>query len=162
MRLSPFALAFLATALPLSAQGIFIQVPAFSCATAAGSNAFPVLSWSFGVSLSSTGTPNFSSLSIKKNFDECSGAFFRSSAAGQPIAAVTITQTDKNRAPQTIVQLTNATVTADTSGGSTGGSPIQELSFSYETICIANAANNTKSCYDLTAANAKLRPQGRR
>ena len=162
MRLSPsFARAFLAAALPLSAQGIFIQVPSFSCATAAGSNAFPVLSWTFGVSLSSTGTPNFSYLSVKKNVDECSGAFFQSSATGQPIAAVTITQTDKNRAPQTIVQLANATVTADTSGGSTGGSQIQELSFSYETICITNAAKNTTSCYDRTAANAKLRP-GRR
>lgn len=165
MRLSRcFLLTILATATSLSGQSIFLQVPSLSCATAAGSNAFPVLSWTFLVSqttsTSSSGggtspTLNFANLSVTKNFDECSAAFLKSSANAQPIPTVTITQNGQNRLPQVIVQMTNATVTADDSSSANGG-VIQTISFSYQKICITNAAAGSSYCYDLILGRSAI------
>ena len=152
--------AFLAAAPPLAAQSIFLQAPALGCGTAGGSNALQVLSWSVGVSQSGSGTPTFSNLSVTKPFDECSTAFFGSSAAGKTIPSLTLTQTDKNRVAQTIIQLTNATVTSDGSGGA-NGSVNQTLSFSYDKICITNPAAQSSYCYDLTMAAAARMLHGR-
>ena len=76
-----------------------IEPATMGCSTGSGSNAFPVLGWSFGTTTPATtsggaGAAKISDLVLTRSLDPCSVALFATSVSGATMPQATLTQTD--------------------------------------------------------------------
>jgi type VI secretion system secreted protein Hcp len=162
------------TGLGLAAQGnsgknnntkpqsaIAVTVNGLNCSTSAGSDAFSVLSWSWGATnpadLSSggggagSGKVNVSDVNLTKPFDACSPALLGAVATGKHYQTLTLTQSNSDGTATTLA-LTDVIVSSWSASGSVGSEAATEsASFAFAKVCLTDGASGSKFCYDLKA-----------
>jgi type VI protein secretion system component Hcp len=142
-----FCLGSASQASAASKEGITVTVSGLGCTTSAGSNAFKVASWSWGAASSGGPTPrtDLADLSVSKFLDACSPALFGGVGAARPFGTVTLVQTDDNGAAIVTVTLSGATISS-WQVGSSGEKPVENVSFSFATICVQENTSGNKVC----------------
>jgi type VI protein secretion system component Hcp len=161
------------TGLGLAAQGnsgknnntkpqsaIAVTVNGLTCSTPAGSDAFSVLSWSWGATnpadLTSgagggVGKVSVSDVKVTKPFDACSPALLGAVATGKHYAGLTLTQSNSDGTATTLA-LTEVIVSSWSASGSVGSDAATEsASFAFAKVCLTDGASGSKFCYDLKA-----------
>lgn len=137
---------------------INVTVANLGCSTNAGTNAFAVSSFSFGASNTSTtttggggaGKAQLTGLNVTKAFNECSPALFGAVVTGKHFPSLRLVHADANGNPVITIDLNDVLVSSYQISGNAGPDvPFESLSFSFEKICITDAASNTKLCYDV-------------
>lgn len=161
------------TGLGLAAQGnsgkntntkpqsaIAVTVNGLTCSTSAGSDAFSVLSWSWGATNpadlasgggSGTGKVHVSDVNVTKPFDSCSPALLGAVATGKHYPTLTLTQSNSDGTVTTLA-LTDVIVSSWQAGGSVSSEAATEsASFAFAKVCLTDGASSSKFCYDLKA-----------
>ncbi|HEX9119614.1 MAG TPA: type VI secretion system tube protein Hcp [Terriglobales bacterium] len=135
-----------------------VKLNGLSCTTAAGTNMFDALSWSWGASNQSTlgtgggsgsGKASISELVVQKKFDACSPVLFGAVTSGKNFPGLTLTQEDGTGNILLTVTLTNVLVTSWQIGGSTRSElPAESVGFDFEKVCISDTTTGNKACFD--------------
>ena len=140
---------------------ISVVMNGLGCSTPAGSNSFAVSSFSFGATNTSTtvgggggtGKAQVTGLNVTKAFNECSPALFGATMTGKHFPSLRLVHADATGNPVITIDLTDVLVSQYQIAGNAGPDvPYEALSFSFEKICITDAASGTKLCYDLATA----------
>ena len=130
------------------------------CSTGAGTDAFGVLSWSWGASnpvdLGSgggggAGKVSVSDVNISKAFDACSPALFGAVAVGKHFPTLTLTQSNSDGTVTTLA-LTDVIVSSWQASGSINSEAATEsVSFAFAKVCLTDGGSGSKFCYDIKA-----------
>jgi type VI protein secretion system component Hcp len=141
-------------------SAIAVTLGSLGCSTAVGTDAFEVLSWSWGASnpgdLSGgggggAGKPTVSDLNLLKGFDACSPALFGAVVTGKAFPTLTLTASNKD-GTTTTVTLSDVRVSSwQASGNSTSDAAVESASFAFSKVCLADGASSAKFCFDLSA-----------
>lgn len=142
-------------------SAIVLTMGALQCTTAAGSDAFSVLSWSWGASNPAViggpgggggaGKASLSDLNILKAFDACSPALFGAVVTGKAFPTLTLAQTNSD-GTATTVTLTDVLVTSwQASGSSSSEAATESVSFAFAKVCLVDGASGGRFCYDVAA-----------
>lgn len=140
-------------------SAIAVTLNGLNCSTAAGSDAFSVLAWSWGASnpadLSGSGggagKVSVSDVNITKPFDACSPALLGAVATGKHYQTLTLTQSNSDGTVTTLA-LTDVIVSSWQASGSVGSEAATEsTSFAFAKVCLTDGASGAKFCYDLKA-----------
>jgi len=138
-------------------SAIALTLGSLGCSTPLGTDAFEVLSWSWGASnpvdLSGggggAGKVNVSDLNVTKPFDACSPALLGGVATGKAFPTLTLTASNKD-GTTTTVTLSDVRVSSwQASGSSTSEAAIESASFAFSKVCLADGSSGAKFCYDL-------------
>ena len=167
------AVLLFSTGLGLAAQGnsgkannnkpqsaIAVNLSGLGCSTTVGTDAFSVLSWSWGANnpadLSSgggggTGKVQVSDVHVTKPFDACSPALLGAVATGTHSPTLTLTQSNSDGTVTTLA-LTDVIVSSWQASGSIGSEAATEsASFAFAKVCLTDGTSGSKFCYDLKA-----------
>lgn len=150
---------FSKTKLNLPKATITVAVNGLTCQTTAGTGAFNVHSWSWGVVNSTTaftatggagaGKATISDLNIQKSFDACSPALLNAVVTGKHFNTLTLTQSDAEGNAVALVTLNELVVSAWTIGGDSGNAnPVESVSFNFAKVCVTDVASGNKACFD--------------
>jgi len=138
---------------------ITVALSSLGCTTAIGTDAFDVLSWSWGASNpvdvsgggGGAGKPFVSDLNITKGFDACSPALFGAVVTGKAFPSLTLTASNKD-GTTTTVALTDVRVSSWQAGGSsTTEAAVESASFAFSKVCLTDGSGSGKFCYDVKA-----------
>ena len=170
MKIAAVALSVLVLSVGVAAQGSVAKGKAKSginatltnlgCSTAAGTDSFEVLAWSWGASNpvdvsgggGGTGKVSVSDFNVQKGFDACSPALFGAVVTGKAFQTLTLTQSNSD-GTATTVTLSDVRVASWQASGSTASESASEsVSFAFSKVCLADAASGGKFCYDLKLA----------
>lgn len=141
-------------------SAIALTLGNLSCSTAIGTDAFAVLSWSWGatnpVDLSGggagSGKVNVSDLSVTKAFDACSPALLGAVATGKAFPTLTLSASNKD-GTTTTVTLSDVRVSSwQASGNSASEAAVESVGFAFSKVCLADGSSGARFCYDLKAA----------
>ena len=167
------AVLLVSTGLGLAAQGnsgknnntkpqsaITVNLTGLNCTTNAGTDAFSVLSWSWGASNPAdiisgggggAGKVSVSDVNVTKPFDACSPALLGAVATGKHYQSLTLTQSNSDGTATTLV-LSDVIVSSWQASGSVGSEAATEsASFAFAKVCLTDGASGSKFCYDLKA-----------
>jgi type VI protein secretion system component Hcp len=141
-------------------SAIAVNLGGLGCSTNAGTDAFSVLSWSWGASNpvditsgggAGTGKVSVSDVNITKPFDACSPALLGAVATGKHYATLTLTQSNSDGTATTLT-LSDVIVSSWQASGSIGSEAATEsASFAFAKVCLTDGASASKFCYDLKA-----------
>lgn len=141
-------------------SAIVVTVGSLNCSTAAGSDAFKVLSWSWGasnpvdVSIGSgagAGKVSLSDLNITKAFDACSPVLLGGVATGKAFPSLTLAASNKEGATTTVT-LTDVRISSwQASGSVTSGAAVESVSFAFSKVCVSDGDSGAKFCFDVAA-----------
>lgn len=136
---------------------IAVTIDGLSCAN--GQGTIPALTWSFGASMVTSGTSgsggsagkaSLSDVSITRRADGCSPTLFEDVVTGRRISKVTIVQQDTAKDDVFTVTLQNVMISSFKLGGDHASEmPTEQVSFSYDKICVADTGAGSKACWDL-------------
>jgi type VI protein secretion system component Hcp len=109
-----------------------------------------------GVSVSPSGLPALSVLSLTKTLDQCSAQLVNLSLKAQVLATVTMTEYDTNTqgelAASIVVTLDRAILSSYQVSGATGADPSEFLAFTFQKICLTTEGSSpTNVCYSAGA-----------
>jgi type VI protein secretion system component Hcp len=143
---------------------IFMTVDGFSCNSPGKGpgDGLKVTSWQMGFAnpaLASSGTGSgagkatFQPLTVTRPFDECSPGLLADLFKGAHLKTVTLTQYaaskgDAAGVPLMVVTLSTAAIANYTIGGDATHDPAEVWTFTAETVCVKNVANNAQACWD--------------
>lgn len=139
---------------------INVVLNGLGCSTPGGTNAFAVSAFSFGATNTSTtigggggaGKATVGGLNVAKAFNECSPALFGAVVTGKHFPSLRLVHADANGNPVITIDLNDVLVSSYQISGNAGPDvPFESLTFTFEKICITDAASNTKLCYDVAA-----------
>ena len=137
-------------------SAITVSLGSLGCTTAIGTDAFAVLSWSWGASnpvdLSGggggAGKVSLSDLNVLKAFDACSPALFGAVATGKAFPNLTLTASNKDGTTTTLT-LSDVRVSSwQASGSSTSEAAVESASFTFSKICLADGGSGARFCFD--------------
>jgi type VI protein secretion system component Hcp len=140
-------------------SAIAVSLGALGCSTPLGTDAFEVLSWSWGASnpvdLSGggggAGKVSVSDLSLMKAFDACSPALFGAVATGKAYPSLTLTAGNKDGTTTTLT-LTDVRVSSwQASGSAATVAAAESVSFTFAKVCLADGSSGARFCYDIKA-----------
>jgi type VI secretion system secreted protein Hcp len=139
---------------------IVVKLNGLSCTTTAGTNMFDALAWSWGASNSGSfstgggagaGKANIQDLSVSKKFDQCSPKLFGAVTLGSHLKDVTLTQEDGKGNILLTVTMTEVLVSSWSIGGAVNDElPMENVTFAFAKVCIADASTSTQACFDKT------------
>jgi type VI protein secretion system component Hcp len=140
-------------------SAIAVTLSSLGCSTPLGTDAFQVLSWSWGASNPVTvsgggggeGKVNVSDFNIMKPFDACSPALLGGVATGKAFPSLTLTASNKD-GTTTTVTLTDVRISSwQASGSAASDAAVESASFAFSKVCLADGSSGAKFCYDLKA-----------
>ena len=130
------------------------------CSTAAGTDAFEILAWSFGASNpvdliggggGGAGKVSVSDLNVSKPFDACSPALLGAVATGKAFPTLTLAASNKD-GTTTTVTLSDVRVSSwQASGSVESAAAAESASFAFSKFCVVDGSSGAKFCYDLKA-----------
>ena len=138
-------------------SAIAVTLGNLGCSTPLGTDAFEVLSWSFGASnpvdLSGggggAGKVSVSDLNIQKAFDGCSPALLGAVATGKAFPTLTLAASNKD-GTTTTVTLSDVRVSSwQASGSSASAAAVESVSFAFSKFCLVDGSSGAKVCYDI-------------
>jgi type VI protein secretion system component Hcp len=145
---------------PAGKSAIGVTLGSLGCSTAAGTDAFDVLAWSWGASNPAdssggsgggAGKATVSDLTIQKAFNACSPLLFGAVMTGKAFPTLTLTAGNKD-GTTTTVTLTDVRVSSwQASGSSTSDAAVESASFAFSKVCLADGSSSTQFCFDLRA-----------
>src|SRR3954470_21843232 len=150
-------------------SAITVTLGSLTCSTAAGPDAFSVLSWSWGASNpidltgggAGAGKVSVSDVNVLKTFDACSPALFGAVATGKAFPALTLTQTNSDGTVTTLTLSDVRVSTWQASGSAESETATESASFAFSKVCLQDGASSSKFCYDLKAAKPFYPPRAR-
>jgi type VI secretion system secreted protein Hcp len=139
-------------------SSITMKVDGVKCSTSEGTDAFEVLSWSFGATQSATtgtgsgggaGKANVGDLSAQKMFDACSPELFGAVVTGKHFTTVTLDQQDRQQNSVMKIVLSDVLVSSFQLGGTESKEiPSETVSFNFAKICISDPASSKQLCFN--------------
>ena len=139
-------------------SAIGVTLGSLGCSTPLGSDAFEVLSWSWGASNpvdliggggGGAGKVSVSDLSVMKPFDACSPALLGAVATGKAFPSLTLAASNKD-GTTTTVTLSDVRVSSwQASGSAASAAAVESASFVFSKFCLVDGSSGARFCYDL-------------
>ena len=138
-------------------SAIAVTLGSLGCSTPVGSDAFAVLSWSWGASnpvdLSGggggAGKVSVSDLNMLKAFDACSPALLGAVATGKAFPSLTLAASNKDGTTTTVTLMDVRVSSWQASGSSASEAAVESASFAFSKVCLTDGSSGAKFCYDI-------------
>ena len=137
-------------------SSIAVTIDGLTCNNSQGT--IPVLSWSFGVTQSSStgsggtgaGKANLTDVTVTRRADSCTPVLFGASVTGKIFKQVTIVQQAVQKDDIFTVTLSDVLISSFQLGGDQSHEvPTEQIGFSFDKICVADTGTGSKACFDL-------------
>ena len=135
---------------------VSVTIEGLTCDGSQGT--IPALSWSFGVTVPTTGGAAggaitgkavLSDLNVTRRADGCTPTLFAASVTERVFKQVTIVQQDTQKDDVFTVTLQDVIISNYQLGGDQSNEvPSEQLGFNYRKICVADSGTGSKGCWD--------------